>query len=294
MRALLPLLFTALLACALTAAGEVRAQAELLAESASDFRRPHDLVLSPDGRFLYVADVGNHVVRVLDSETLETRGRIGADELYSPNDVALDGDGRLLVADTGNYRIAVFEVDGTWGRLVASWTGQAFRPEGVAGLTDGRVAATDTSGDAVLIMREGRIVSRHERPNGADRGFARPHDVAVAPDGRLVVVDSSNHRILLFGPDMALEQVMEGPGFDFREPKYVAFWPDGSMAVADEYNDAVKIFDPDRRLTATIGGEHGVPLALNQPEGVEVRGERLWIADTYNGRIVLLRLPRTR
>ena len=38
---------------------------ELRAQSDRSFDRPHDLTLSPDGQFLYVADNGNHRVAVL-------------------------------------------------------------------------------------------------------------------------------------------------------------------------------------------------------------------------------------
>ncbi len=53
-------------------------------ERANDtgFANPHDLVLASDGRHLYVADLGNHVVRVLDPASLELRGNIGQDEIY--------------------------------------------------------------------------------------------------------------------------------------------------------------------------------------------------------------------
>ena len=52
-------------------------------KSDTSFSRPHDLVLSPDGKFLYVADVGKDAVKVLDPLTPKTLGAIGASELLS-------------------------------------------------------------------------------------------------------------------------------------------------------------------------------------------------------------------
>ena len=84
-----------------------QASGAIIAESAHDFSQPHDVVLSPNGAFLYVADVGTDSIKVLDPSTLITLGAFGADRLSGPHDVAFDQRGRLLVADTHNHRIAV-------------------------------------------------------------------------------------------------------------------------------------------------------------------------------------------
>lgn len=48
------------------------------------------------------------------------------------------------------------------------------------------------------------------------------------------------------------------------------------------------IFDPQYRLLLTLGTAGNEP--LNQPEGVAVRGDTLWVSDTYNNRILRYRL----
>ena len=54
------------------------------------------------------------------------------------------------------------------------------------------------------------------------------------------------------------------------------------------------ILDLEYRSQGVLGeGPSGTePGALDHPEGAEVAGERLWIADTGNNRIVLYRLVR--
>ena len=91
---------------------------KLEAARTESYAHPHDIVLSPDGKKLYVADNGNHRIAVLDVQTLEEIGIFGRGEVREPHDVAFDRKGRLLVADTGNSRIAIYEVSGTGGRLV--------------------------------------------------------------------------------------------------------------------------------------------------------------------------------
>jgi len=103
-----------------------------LAQSARTYAQPHDIVLSPDASVLYVADNGNHRIAVLDPGSLKEIGVLGKGEVREPHDVAFDRKGRLLVADTGNSRIAIFEVKGNSGKLVDEIKGGIRRPEGVA------------------------------------------------------------------------------------------------------------------------------------------------------------------
>ena len=55
------------------------------------FAHPHDLTLGPGGRFQYVADMNNDLVKVLEPRSLKVLGTIGRGELSRPHDVALAG-----------------------------------------------------------------------------------------------------------------------------------------------------------------------------------------------------------
>ena len=261
-----------------------------IAVSDTGFDHPHDLVLSPDGRFLYVADLGNDVVKVLDPMSLKTLGVIGEGDLDSPHDVAFDEAGRLLVADSGNDAVVVYKVNGVDGERLATWTGEMFSPEGVAPAGAGRVFVTDTGGGGVLRFEGGRAALR--KKNGGNGGdFNRPHDVLVDRQGRVLVVDSGNARIQVLDQDLTLIRSLAGSPYDFNEPKYLAVDEQDNLYVADEYNNQVKVLDPDYRIIAVTGsGERGRgPGQLNRPEGVETRDGLIWISDTYNDRILLYR-----
>ena len=256
--------------------------------SATSFDRPHDVVLSVDGKHLYVADIGNDVVKVLDADTLATVGEIGRGELDNPHDVALDARGRLLVADTGNDRIAIYAIDGTKGKLAGTLSGRLRSPEGVVADGEQRVYATSAGADNVVLFVDGKVAAERR-----DLGLRRPHDIDIDVRGLLHIVDPGNKRIVVVDRDLMPVRVLAGSPFDFNEPKYLAFDEAGRLYVADEHNHQVKIFDRDYRLLWTIGtGRSGKdPGMLRKPEGVAARGGRVWIADTYNDRIVLYRLP---
>ena len=100
---------------------------EMVAASAETYAKPHDIVLSPTGTLLYVADNDNDRIAVLDAQTLKEVGVFAQGEVSAPHDVVFDAQGRLLVADTGNSRIAIYEVNGVSGRLVGSLQGGRFR-----------------------------------------------------------------------------------------------------------------------------------------------------------------------
>jgi len=283
------------LASALAAAPTIGAtlEAERIAVSAATFGNPHDLVLAPDKSRLYVADLGNNVVKVLDPMSLKTIGRIGQGDLAQPHDVAFDSQGRLMVADSGNDRIVVFKLSPGGARRVAAWGQGLSSPEGVSAGRRGLVYATDTGGGGVAAYRDGKpVMVAGKNPKSRRDAFARPHDVHVHADGRVFVADSSNHRIKILNSTLGLVRILGRPAFNFNEPKYVTFDGRGWMYVADEYNNQVKVFDRDFKPLLAIGsGKQGDgPDQLNQPEGVEVWRDMVWISDTYNHRILLYRL----
>lgn len=265
---------------------------ESVAVSERVLSRPHDLILSTDGRHLFVSDLGNHVVRVLDADSLADVGVIGSGELSSPHDVALDHQGRLMVADTGNNRVAIFDLSGVSARLVDQLSEGLGRSEGVAQGPDGRVYATSVAGSHITVFRNGRRLGRAGGPGSGANRYSRPHDIDVDDSGRVFVADPGNNRLQLLSPELEFQFSIGGaPPYDFNEPKYFALDGEGRLYVGDQYNHRVLVFDQSLALVGQMGtGVAGGALnQLNGLEGVTVRGKDVWIADTYNNRVVRYR-----
>lgn len=253
------------------------------AASAENYALPHDIVLSPDGQRLYVADNGNDRIAVLDARTLKELGTFGKGEVSEPHDVAFDGNGRLLVADTGNSRIAIYEVQGAGGRLVGSLSDRIRRPEGVAVHPDGRVFATGASSDNLVVYRDGEVI-------GEVGGFSAPHDVEFDSEGHIWVADAGNDRMVRLNDALKITKVLSGKPYDFKGPRYLDFDDAGRMFVADKYTHRIKVIAPDGRLVGILGKSRGKGEGVfNRPEGVEIRNSDIWFSDTYNDRIVLYR-----
>lgn len=275
-----------LLACLVVSSwiGEAHADSlkfELVAASAETYALPHDIVLAPDGKALYVADNGNDRIVVLEPQSLRELGVFGQGEVAEPHDVAFDAQGRLHVADTGNSRIAIYAVQGVSGRLVGSLQGRIRRPEGVAVHPDGRVFATGSASGNLVVYRDGNVISEVG-------GFASPHDVAFAPTGDIWVADAANDRMVRLNDELKVMTILSGAPYNFNGPRYMDFDTVGRMYVADKYTHRIKVIAPDGRLLVVIGetGPGKGEGVFDRPEGVEIRDNDIWFSDTYNNRIV--------
>lgn len=260
-----------------------------LAELADGLSQPHDAAFSPDGGLIYVTDMRNNRIRVLEAMTLKPVGVFGAGELSYPHDVEFDASGRLLVADTGNDRIAIYEIRGAQAKLVGELKGLS-GPEGVAVAPDGRILVSNTRAGTLSVFRDGKLERTLGRRGAKDGEFSNPHDVEAAADGKVYVVDSGNNRVQVF--DAALNhQTSFGAALKLNGPKYLSF--DGNRIwLADEDSHRILLLDARYRLLGVLGtGQRGRgPNAYYQPEAVLARAPHVWVIDTYNDRIVLLRV----
>ena len=275
-------LLTALLCCLPARAAEVKL--EYLVESRVALENPHDLKLSPDGQYLFVADVGYNRVVLLDPESLEFVGEFGADHQSGTHDVDFDADGRAYVADTHNNRVTIYRMNGTDAELVGELSEGIRGPEGVLVHPDGMVYVAGAWSGNVIGYRDGRDEIEL-------RGLRSPHDLELASDGNIWLADSGNHRLLLVTPDFEIVEKLERDRFDFNGVRYLDLTPDGMIVAADKNNHVVKFIAVDRSLVHVLGdGRAGRGnYRLRTPEGVEIRGSDLWIADSGNDRIIRYR-----
>ncbi|MDH3581546.1 MAG: NHL repeat-containing protein [Hyphomicrobiales bacterium] len=261
-------------------------KAEFVNASDAVLSNPHDIDLSADGKYLYVSDLGHDRVAVLDAKKLTLEAAIGdKDGLAAPHDVHIGPDGRLYVADTGEDRVVIYEIDGLTGRKVDELTGPFGAPEGVLAHTDGRIYVTGAGSGNIVAFENGKPVARAD-------GLRSPHDVAAAADGTLWVADAGNDRMLLMSRDLKILKTLTGKPYNFRGPRYQDITDDGNLVVADKYTHSIKVIAPEGALLAILGtGKRGKgPGVFATPEGVVVKGNDIWFADSGNNRVVRYRI----
>ena len=214
--------------------------------------------LAVDGRgHLYVADTGNHAIRrVAPDGTVTTLAgdgtagfRDGAGEqarFHGPMGVAVDGAGRVFVADTWNDRIRVIEPDGTV-RTLAGGGEPGFRngpgglarfdtPTGLALGTGGRLWVADTGNAALRWIDPDGVVDLWRPSHWEDSGvnLGRPLSLAATHDGHLYVAELSPGRVLQLGPDGRMRAVFGNDGSRwFARPSALWLDDDGSLLLAD-------------------------------------------------------------
>lgn len=250
-----------------------------------NLENPHDLKLSPDGRYLYVADVGNNRVAILDPQTLELRGEFGADHQSGTHDVDFDAVGQAYVADTHNNRVLIYRIDGLEAQRVGELGERIRGPEGVLAHPNGRIYVAGAWSGNVVAYEDGRIV-------GELRGLSSPHDLELAGNGDIWLADAGNNRLLLLSPELEIKRELSGSPYDFNGVRYLDLTPQGTIIAADKNSHSVKFIDAEGRLLKVLGdGRAGKgPNRFSTPEGVELRGSTLWLSDSGNDRIVRYRI----
>ena len=170
-------------------------------------------------------------------------------------------------------------------RLVESLSDGIRKPEGVLAGSEGRVFATGAGSDNLVVLLDGAV-----RKEIGD--LSAPHDVEFAPNRDVWIADAANDRLVRVNQDLGIEMILSGDPYGFSGPRYLDVAPDGTLVVADKYSHSVKVIAESGEVIGVIGtGEPGLgPNVFKTPEGVELRGETVWLSDSGNDRIVKYRL----
>jgi DNA-binding beta-propeller fold protein YncE len=171
--------------------------------------------------------------------------------MSEPRDAALDGEGRLWVADFGNSRIRIFDGNGGylggWGNP-GNGTFTLTQPAGVAVHGEDLYVADTWNGRIQYYTVKGEW-------KATAAGFFGPRGVAVAPDGRVWITDTGNHKVVVFnrslGEQRAIGKLGPGPG-EFSSPVGIAVGPTGQVYVADIGNRRIEVLDPEGKFQRSL------------------------------------------
>ena len=163
--------------------------------------------------------------------------------LREPRGAAVDGRGRIWIADFGNSRLRVYDAA---GGLLGGWGG---RGAGTFGLRE--ACGVAISGDDLYVADtwNGRV-QRYTLAGewkATATGFYGPRGVAIAPDKTVWVSDTGNNRIQHFDPDLNLLGTTGKKGTgdgEFQGPIGIAVSRSGSVYVADVGNRRIVVLRP--------------------------------------------------
>jgi sugar lactone lactonase YvrE len=210
-------------------------------------------------------------------------------QLNGPSLLAVDPDGFVYVADTGNNRVQKFTADGAfllaWGSP-GTGAGQFSAPSGVAVGPDGSVYVSDTGNDRVQRFdANGTFVSQWGAPGAGNGQFNGPSGVAVGADGSVYVADPGNARVERFlGDGTFLSSFTSGAG-GFVAVRGVAAGPDGVVYVVDQGAQRVERFDVGGTFQSAWGSNGTGDGQFTNPIGVAASAAGVYVADTSQNRM---------
>lgn len=173
------------------------------------FNYPTDVTVLRDGSF-YVSD-GYRNSRVVKFDAtgrylFEWGGKGSQPGKFNlPHGIAVSPSGRVYVCDRSNARLQVFDLS---GKFVVEWKGDEIgRPYGVAVAANGHVFIVD-GGDqspklpdrskAVELDADGKLLETFGSFGTRPGEFQLGHDIAVAADGSVYVVEVKGGRVQKF------------------------------------------------------------------------------------------------
>ncbi|MBO9374883.1 MAG: NHL repeat-containing protein [Chloroflexus sp.] len=266
------------------------------------YNTPSSVAVAPDGSIYLTEDKGHRLVKLRpDGTPIWIVGAAGVkgdwdasnDRLNNPDDLALDANGRVYVADRWHGRVQIYNPDGSYYTTVSGLD----CPGGVAIGPNGYLYVADTCNHTVKIYNTNLVlVATLGTPgeSGTDNAhFNSPEDVAVDSNGTIYVSDGGNHRIQVFNANRQYVRTMGETGIwgsdfaHFNGPNNLFVDSANRLYVGDEWNHRIQVFDANGAYLTTIGGSAG-------PRTGQFRGARgvavdnagnIYVADRLNHRI---------
>jgi DNA-binding beta-propeller fold protein YncE len=223
----------------------------------------------------------------------------GKGEFDSPTGIAVDGNGNILVADTGNGRIEKFSPTGTFLSVIGTkgtGYGQLGAPNGITIDRAGNIYVADAGNHRVQkLAPDGTLIAEWKGP---DLGFYGPRRIAVGPDDSVYVVDQGHTRIVKFSPDGQVLAVWGTKGTgdgQFDDPTSVAVdLTTNKVYVADPRNKRIQVFDSNGRfLTKWIIPEWGRPAGF-EDLAIDSKIGRLYASSAHTDAVLIFDLNGTR
>jgi sugar lactone lactonase YvrE len=217
------------------------------------FQEPWGIAAASNGN-VYVADTWNHRVQYFDPSGKflgkwgrlgDAKGRTDADQgmFWGPRSIAISPSGELYVTDTGNKRIQVFGLDGSFKRMFGgdgNAPGQFKEEVGVALDAQGNVWVADTWNARIQkLSPNGDPLAQIAVPTGwQSQSVSNKPYLAVDAQGRIIASFPEQGRLVVFGADG--QQIKEVPLQINGSPVGVAVAPDGRVLVANAKANVVE------------------------------------------------------
>jgi DNA-binding beta-propeller fold protein YncE len=247
---------------------------------------PVDITLDPAGN-LYIADTNHFRIVKIDPEgnqlTEWGRDGEGQGQFWTPNGVAVDGEGKVYVADGGvNHRIQIFDSEGNflslWGSR-GNGDGQFDQPNDIVLDAQGNIFVVDYKNYRIQKFDpDGNFLIAWGSQGTEDGQFGRLNRIMVDEAGNVYVSDDTNHRITKFDNNGQFLLKWENLPCNFpttsvapaeiEAPAGMWLDPQGRLFVVDSAWNRVCAFDENGEFLGgwgekgTEAGQLGFPIGI--------------------------------
>ena len=269
--------------------------------SRAQLNSPYGVALDLDNN-LYIVDRLNACIRMVEATTGIIRTIAGTGQpgyagdggpahlaqFQEPNDIALDGKGRVFIADVRDHRVRVVELASgmitTMAGTGEGGSGGDGGPATCATLLGPRALAFDSTGDLYICLRNDHKVRKIDMRTGiirtiagsGERGYTGDHgsalratfngpkEIAVDRQDNIFVVDTENHCIRRIEADSGLVTTVAGTGqaggagdrgpataATLKRPHGACVDAEGNLYIGDSENHRVRF--------VSVNGEDGLP-----------------------------------
>ena len=269
------------------------------------FDYPRAIALDEPRERIYVVDKSARVQRFALDGTLEGWWRMPAFENGKPTGIAVDAEGRVMVADTHEHRISIFSPDGelleTHG-VLGTEPGEFIYPTDVVGGPGGIWFVSEYGGnDRVQIFdADWNPIGVIGRPAEEDLeidgrtvpGLSRPQSLVWdEAAGELFIADAVHHRIVVVDETGNMLRSLSGPGLEpgrLGYPYDIALESDGTLLVVEYGNNRVQRLDARTGESRGIWGGTGTgPGKLRYPWGLDAGERTMVVLDSGNSRVLV-------
>ncbi|CAF1116879.1 unnamed protein product [Rotaria sordida] len=258
---------------------------------------------------MYVVDTGNHrIQRIPSGSNVGTTvagvaaGSSGSRlaELSSPYAIQVTTNQTMFILDTNNYRVLKWTVGDTFGLVVAGGQGSCSTFNCIATsyalFVDNQYNTyVSESGNHRVTMwlttntSGGQLVAGGNGVGNTADKLNSPWGIYVDVNGRVFVVDRSNHRVQRWDVGAAVGVTVAGStsdsgpwSYQFSSPTSITFDQFGYMYVLDYNNDRVQKWFPEASFGITV-----VAASLANPRAMRFdRLSNIVVADTGAHRIL--------
>lgn len=210
-----------------------------------------------------------------------------------PRGVAVGPDNSIVVADSSNHRVQVFDVNGNFLKEFGQYGNGEGEFDCLAGVAINRIGQfiiADRYNHRIQVFDPaGRFLRAFGSQGTADGRFNYPWGITTDSLGFIYVCDKENHRVQVFQSDGTFVgkfgSIGNKPG-QLEHPHYIAVSNTNRVIVSDSNNHRIQIFDVNGKVLSTFGSEGSNEGQFKFPRGVAVDDQGfICVADSGNNRI---------